>query len=175
MGRVRKAFKWWWGWQAAKIEGWLEEMEAQGWNLQRVWANGLGYQFIEGESRRVRYCFDYQEQPDDNYQAIFEDAGWKQAWSYNGWFLWAQEYQSERPEVFTQVESLIERNNRQVKMLAILGGMQIPLLISNFLLLEIHRYPLFLPFAVIWLGGMALIIYSLAGLLNHNRLLRLGK
>lgn len=171
MGRVKKMFIWWWGWQATRIEGWLEEMEAQGWNLQRVWANGLRFQFISDEPRTMRYCFDYQEQPDDHYKVIFRDAGWNLVWFQSGWFLWAQEYQRARPEIYTDVDSLIERNNRLIKVLALASLAQLPVVVS-ILASGMFRFSFFM---IIWLTLTAILAYALVGFLVHNRLLRQGK
>jgi len=35
----------------------------------------------------------------------------------NGWYLWMKHYEGERPEIFTDTQSLIERNNRLIKLL----------------------------------------------------------
>lgn len=37
MSEVKRVIKWWWAWSHEMIENWLEDMEAQGWNLYHVY------------------------------------------------------------------------------------------------------------------------------------------
>ena len=109
---IKKTWFLWWGWDPEKVEKWLEEMELRGWNLYNVGTMALNFSFKKGESRKVRYCADYQSEYDENYFNIFEDDGWELVWEGTGWYIWKKPYTDERPAIYTDVNSFVERNNR---------------------------------------------------------------
>lgn len=124
----------WWGWNPEKVENWLEEMEMKGWNLYKVGVLGLRFIFKKGKSARVRYCADYQSSlVGDQYFNIFKDDGWELAWEGTGWYIWKKLYAEERPSIYTDISSLIERNNRVAIVLLPIFFFLIPLFITAIL------------------------------------------
>lgn len=110
----RRLTKWrlWWGWQPEALEHWLENQEQQGYNLVGAdWA-AMRFQFIAGQPRLVRYCVDYQDEADESYIALFEDDSWKLAYRGLNWYIWGKVYEKERPEIYTELKSLMDRNKR---------------------------------------------------------------
>lgn len=115
---MKKVWFLWFGWNPEKAENWLEEMEAKGWNLVKINTLGLRFQFKQGESRKVRYCADYQANVEHQYTKLFEDDGWELVWNDAGWYIWKKYYTEERPSIYTDLTSLVERNNRLALVLA---------------------------------------------------------
>lgn len=121
MSEIKTAWHWWWGWNPEKIENWLEEMEQDGWNLIKVDFNYLRFKFEKGEYRKIRYCVDYQNRVDDNYFGILKEDGWELVGDRSiPWYMWRKSYDNERPNIYTDAKSLIERNNRQLMTVGIL-------------------------------------------------------
>lgn len=113
MKDVMTTWKWWWGWNPEKIENWLEEMEKNGWNLIKIDFNYLRFKFERGESRKIRYCVDYQNKVDNNYFEILKEDGWELVGGKSiPWYMWRKSYENEMPNIYTDVTSLMERNNR---------------------------------------------------------------
>ena len=118
MNEVKTVWRWWVGWNIDNLEIWMEEMEMDGWNL--IKADFTSYspmrlKFKKGKNRKIRYCLDFQSNMDDNYFEIFKDDGWKLVDNKRGpMFIWSKSYEDERPHIYTDTKSLIERNNRTI-------------------------------------------------------------
>lgn len=121
--RTKSVTKWWWPWDLEGMEKWLEEMEAKGWFLLRVNSIASRFHFQESIPRRVRYCVDYQFKIKfgSEYMKLFEDAGWELVYLASGWYIWRKEYEGERPEIYTDVDSLMRRNRRLIAIFAFIG------------------------------------------------------
>jgi hypothetical protein len=169
MSESKTRFKWWWGWKAHRIEQWLEAQEAAGWNLERAGGIGVFFTFRKGEPRRVAYRVDYQTEHDDDYIQLFEDAGWSLAGSGSGWYYWRQAYDNDKPEIYTDVESLIGRNRRQMRILAILLAIQIPVMNSVYSRAD---SPLGGALAVVHFSVMMGLAFAIFRFMQANRRLR---
>lgn len=146
------AWFWWAGWAPESVEAWLEEKAAQGWELVRADRLLLRFHFERTEPKTVRVCADFPADPSEEYVALFEDAGWEPVGRSTGWRLWRMEYTgAERPEAFTDLDSLIERNTR-LFVIMLVG------FISGLYLTFVN--PLFRPFQT--QGGTALGLVMLA-------------
>src|SRR5262245_53049301 len=132
MSEIKKVFRGWTGAKPEIIGDWLEKMEAEGWHLFRVTWGGTRFHFHRGEPRKMRYCVDYQNTTDPNYVGIFEDAGWEKMLSYAGWYFWRMPYSDKKPEIFTDLDSLIERNKRLITLFFVLLAAQLPIFTVNF-------------------------------------------
>lgn len=156
MNESKRVFKWWWAWNPETVENWLEEMEAEGWHLVKVQQAVTRFYFEKGQPRQIRYCIDYQNKKDSNYMSIFQDTGWEYIYESSGWYLWRMPYTGTRPEIYTDLDSLIERNNRLSGVFVVLITTQIPIMtaITN----TIWKYPYILILYVILFG---ILIYSL--------------
>ena len=121
MDEMKTGWHWWGGWNPEKIENWLEEMENSGWHLTKVGFMSIQFKFEKGESRKMRYCVDYQVDIKDDYFELFREDGWELADDKTvPWYIWRKIYENERPSIYTDMESLIERNNRQLMTVGIL-------------------------------------------------------
>ena len=113
MTMTKTTWFWWWGWKPEKVENWLEEMESKGWNLYQVELASLRFKFTKGEPKKIRYCADFQSSINDQYLTLFKDDHWELVWSgAGGWYIWKKEYVQERPDIYTDNNSLIDRNKR---------------------------------------------------------------
>lgn len=120
----------WWGWQTEIIESWLEEKAAQGWHVVSVDCWLMRFRFVRDTPKQIRYCADYQSGPTAEYQTIFEDAGWNLVSKVGGWYIWRMEYEGDRPQIFSDVDSLIGRNNRLIGIVAACLSAQTPLMVT---------------------------------------------
>lgn len=119
---------WWWGWNTEKMENWLEEMENKGYHLIKVDFAQIRYTFKKGDSKKMRYCFDFPSYVEDSYFEIFKEDGWELMDNKMGpWFIWRKSYQNERPNIYTDTKSLIERTRRQIR--TVIFGIVVTLII----------------------------------------------
>ncbi len=115
MKEEKTVWHWWTGWEIEKVENWLEKMEQAGWNLYNV-DYILRFKFEKGESRKMSYCVDYQYSVDNYYFLIFKEDGWVlMDENIAPWYIWRKSYENERPTIYTDTKSLVERNNRQIR------------------------------------------------------------
>ncbi|MDR6554278.1 DUF2812 domain-containing protein [Paenibacillus qinlingensis] len=169
MNETKKVFKWWDGSQSELISAWLENMEAQGWHLQRVNWNGLRFHFKKGAPRKMSYCVDYQMKVDPNYTSIFEDTGWDRIYSGAGWYIWRQTYQEVKPEIFTDIDSMIDRNKRLLGVFTAVTAAQIPIIMINI------DNAFFYPLLILYIPLMGLLVASLYRLVAANKKLQAKK
>ena len=162
MSETKTDRKWWWAWEPEKIEDWLEAKEAQGWHAVSGSGIGVKYCFVRGVPRKVRYCADYQNKVTAEYERLFNDAGWELLYKTQGWYIWRKNYDEERPEIYYDVESAIDRNQRVMMLLIALGMLQLPCLFL-FILLDVIPAA-FIPPAVVFYG----IFFSFIGYCTYN-------
>lgn len=126
MKTSKRVFKWWGGWKTDGLEQWLENQEQLGWNLSGISGSCLWFSFEKGASRKIAYRIDYQPRVGDDYFRLFGDAGWKLAGKGNGWYFWSQGYESEKPEIFSDTQAAIDRNNRLLALIGLISLIQVP-------------------------------------------------
>src|SRR5690606_10982946 len=119
MRTTKRVVKLWSGARPEKMEAWLERMEAAGWNLVRVHWGGVKFTFEKGTPSTVRYCIDYRMESDAEHIYLLEDAGWELMLNHSGWFIWRKPYEGRKPELFTDIDSLLERNKRMLRLYGI--------------------------------------------------------
>ncbi len=97
------------------FESWLELMAAKGWHIDsiRQWSSIL-MTFKRGESKKCRFVYDPQVSPRKEYIATYEQFGWEYLGRMASAHIWRMEYEGERPEAFSDHESLIKRNRRNI-------------------------------------------------------------
>ncbi|WP_042164428.1 DUF2812 domain-containing protein [Paenibacillus gorillae] len=167
MSELKSQFKWWGGWEPDKIESWLEQREADGWQLVKVKGNGVRFQFQKGEPRKIRYCVDYQNKIDQAYISLFEEAGWELMYkgATNGWFIWRMAYEGDqRPEIYSDIDSLIERNKRFSTTLTVLLIIQFPILLANNSM--VSRFPYVL---IVYIVLCSFLFYGIMRINAANR------
>lgn len=170
----KNVFRWWWSWESEKIERWIEAQEIQGWHLVQVKSNLLRFQFAKGSPRTIRYVFDYQHDVDEDYKQLYEDAGWEQMYAKNNWYLWRKSYLADhpeqRPEIYSDVDSIVQRNNRIKTTLLTVGLVLIPILIMNMMLQPMWQIRTTI--LVVYLLIFALFLYGITRLNAQNRRLQ---
>jgi len=118
MNSLKTSWFLWASWNPEKVEKWLEDMESKGWTPYKVDMLGIRFKFRRSESSKVRYCVDFQQNIEDQYIKLLEDDGWELVWNDDfGWYIWKKTYKEKRPSIYTDATSLIERNNRVIKVL----------------------------------------------------------
>ena len=113
---VIRKIKWFWPWQDAQEEAWLEQMSLQGMHLRQV-RRIAQYEFVSDEPTRFAYRLDFQDslkpKNKEEYLQLFADAGWEYLGEMNGWQYFRKPlHPGESAEVFTDVESKIQKYNR---------------------------------------------------------------
>lgn len=83
--------------------------------------------FVRQEPSKLRFCIDFQRTPQTEYTTIIEDDGWILAQMTQGWYLWIKAYTTERPAIFTDHQSFIDRNQRLLLTLGVILLPQIPI------------------------------------------------
>jgi hypothetical protein len=120
MKEVKTVWRMWGGWDIEKVENWLEDMEQNGWSLFKFDFTMMRFKFKKVKSRKVRYCLDYQMNVEDNYYELFKDDGWELVdYTISPWYVWRKPYEDNKPSIYTDTISLIERNNRQIRNISI--------------------------------------------------------
>ena len=110
---IRK-FRWFWPWQDENEEIWLREMSQGGWHLDSVGILGQ-YTFVEGQPQDYVYRLDYINPGKDkpSYLQLFRDAGWEHVGEMFNWqYFRRQAQEGEMPEIFTDVETKVEKYKR---------------------------------------------------------------
>lgn len=165
MKSVKTVWFFWWGWNPVNMENMLERMAADGWKLISVDFYGIRFRFTKDEPETLRYCTDYQPAADSEYLSLFQEDGWKVMWTgAGGWYLWRKPYSTVRPEIFTETSSLIERNNKMLKLLTPLFVM----LVSIFILLLLLNRDSLSWMTWIYAILITLYIYMIAQLRKYN-------
>lgn len=173
MSEMKRVSMWWWPWQMDKVEKMLEDNAAQGWIL--VKANWLctRFTFEKRTPARIRYCLDYQDADKPEYRTLLGDAGWMLEFKGSGWYIWSMAYDGERPELFTDTDSLIRRNNAVVGSLAMALLLQLPIYISVINNLDQNRLGPYI--MVFWALLIAVLAGLVVGMAIGNRKFQRGK
>lgn len=170
-------FKWWWSWSSDKFENYLEEMAAKGYVLTTAGFGMMFLTFEQTEPTNVRYCIDYNSHYSEEYELLLQDDGWICKGSSSGWRVWAKSFKDQRPELFSDKRSIIERNQRLLRFLFIILMAQLPVAVINYSSISKSTQGLLSPFgliiAVLYTFVIVMLIYSVIRILGHN--IRLGK
>lgn len=96
-GVLFKRYKFGWMYSPDKLEGWLEQMAAEGNRLHRVHKLGTTFYFLKGEPQKVKFSADYQNLSNDSYFEIHRQAGWKDEYrsgsALQKWTIWSKPYE----------------------------------------------------------------------------------
>ncbi|GAU77916.1 DUF2812 domain-containing protein [Fusibacter sp. 3D3] len=174
MNNYKTQFFLWWGWNCEPFENHLESMASKGWILERSMLGHTRLFFKRAEPSKIRYCVDYQNDINlsGEYRHIMEDDQWQLINKLSGWYLWQKSYETQRPSIFTDKQSLIERNNRLLKFAIIIASAQIPLAII--VLSNAMQWAHQIGFLVYCFYGLffGLMGYSIYSLIKQNRILK---
>lgn len=101
-------------------ENWLEQMAAEGWQIDRIWQwSSIILHFRQCESKKYRFVYDPQVSPRKDYIPTYEDFGWEYLGRMASAHIWRMEYEDERPQAFSDQEGLVERNRRNLTAVSI--------------------------------------------------------
>ncbi len=117
-GKTRSVFRFFFAWQDDQEEKWLEKMARQGWHLVR---GGIVFRFVEGKPGEFRYRLDYRPGSNrslEEYFTLFADSGWEHVCSFGGWHCF-RTGDASAPEVFTDVDSKVEKYRRLLMLLLV--------------------------------------------------------
>ena len=97
----------------ADYEHWFEEKAATGWHPVKVgqWSS-IAMRFAKGAPKKYRYVVDMQAAPKKDYRRMYEEFGWEFVGQMASAMVWRREYDSERPESFSDLMSRRGRNQR---------------------------------------------------------------
>ncbi len=104
----------------ADYENWLEQMAAEGWQIDHIgqWSS-VYMTFRRGEPRKYRFVYDPQASPRKEYIATYEDFGWEHLGCMASAHIWRMAYEVERPQAFSDREGLVERDRRNLKAVSV--------------------------------------------------------
>jgi hypothetical protein len=96
-------------------ENWLERMAEEGWHTNRFrqWSSII-MTFKRGTPKRYRFVYDPQVSPRKEYIPTYEQFGWEYLGRMASAHIWRMEYEGERPEAFSDHESIVKRNRRTI-------------------------------------------------------------
>jgi hypothetical protein len=97
----------------AEYEAWFERMEQNGWHLNKIgqWSS-IAMKFERGEPKKYRYVFDVKTRLTRDYVSTYEQFGWVLVGRMASACIWRMAYEHDRPEAFSDRESLQKRNTR---------------------------------------------------------------
>jgi len=99
----------------ADYEKWLEDSALQGWQVDKIgqWSS-VCMTLKRGEPKQYRFVYDMQAVPKKDYKTTYEQFGWEFVGQMASAFIWRKKYTQERPESFSDKESLKKRNRRVI-------------------------------------------------------------
>jgi hypothetical protein len=99
----------------AVFENWLEKMASDGWHINHIgqWSSIL-MTLKCGTPKKYRFVYDLQASPRKDYKTTYEQFGWEYLGRMSSVYIWRKEYKNERPEAFSDNESIIKRTRRTV-------------------------------------------------------------
>lgn len=97
----------------ADYENWFEEKAAAGWHPVKVgqWSS-IAMRFTTSAPKKYRYVVDMQAAPKKDYRRMYEEFGWEFVGQMASAMVWRREYDGERPESFSDLQSRRGRNKR---------------------------------------------------------------
>ncbi|WP_459841706.1 DUF2812 domain-containing protein [Fusibacter bizertensis] len=126
-----KEFYLWLGWNCERLEQHLEKMAQNGWRLKSTSFGITVLEYERQEPSKVSYCLDFNPKYTEDAISIIKDDQWHAISNSSGWWLWEKEYKTEKPKLFTDKRSLIDRDKRLFFLLLLLFLTQFPLIITT--------------------------------------------
>ena len=166
-------FKWFWAWNDAAEESWLEEMSKKGYHLTSFGFPGF-YNFVVSGPKHYVYRLDYQilkTRDKNEYFQLFKDAGWDHIGEMSGWQYFRKEVRAgETPEIFTDTESKVAKYKRLLAFLGILYCMNVALFVSR--VMDNNPYTWWTGIQIVILIIILLMTYAILRLLLRVRQLK---
>lgn len=97
------------------FENWLEKMASEGWHIERIrqWSSIIMI-FRKGEPKKYRFVYDLRAVASKDYISTYKQFGWQFLGQMASVNIWRMEYIDDRPEAFTDKDSVTSRNNRTI-------------------------------------------------------------
>ncbi len=103
MPEQKKVWKFWFGWNTEKLERWLENEAATGWNLSHADRGLRHFSFTRGAAFQVAYCLDrLSDNSESNhpqgraYIDLMKKDLWQLVSQSSPWCLWVKPYRGPR-------------------------------------------------------------------------------
>jgi hypothetical protein len=96
-------------------ENWLERMAVDGWLIDRFrqWSS-IVMTFRRADPGKYRFVYDPQVSPREEYIDTYKQFGWEYLGRMASAHMWRMKYEGERPEAFSDQDSIIKRNKRTI-------------------------------------------------------------
>lgn len=106
----------------AQYEEWFENLALEGWHPEKVeHISSFKMNFIKGDAKKYRYVVDLQANPKKEYKQIYGEFGWEFVGQMSSLFVWRKEHSEEKPESFSDRQSIDKRNKRFTTILSIMA------------------------------------------------------
>jgi hypothetical protein len=166
-------FRWFWPWQDEVEEAWLMGMSKEGKHLASV-SVPVFYTFRFGSPRDYVYRLDYwikAKKDKSDYLQFFNAAGWEYIGELSNWQYFRKEAQpGEEPEIFSDVESKIEKYRRLLAYLGFFLMILVAILLN--IVISQHPYSWWGIIQSIYIFLVAVYIFSLIRILLRIRQLK---
>lgn len=95
----------------ADFEKFMEKNAAEGWNVDKIhqWSS-VSMTFQKTEPKKYRYVIDLNAFPTEEYKETYRQFGWEYMGRMASMYVWRKEYTDERPEAFTDCQSVRKRS-----------------------------------------------------------------
>lgn len=102
------------------FENWLEKMASEGWHIERIrqWSSIIMI-FRKGEPKKYRFVYDLRAVASKDYISTYKQFGWQFLGQMASVNIWRMEYIDDRPEAFSDKDSVTGRNKRTVAAVSI--------------------------------------------------------
>lgn len=100
-------------------ELWFETLAEQGYEPQITPLSFIAMRFEKGPVKKVRYVIDVQVPAPKDYIPKYQGAGWELVGKMANMYVWRKEYSTARPEAFSDVEAVRNRNKRYAKAITV--------------------------------------------------------
>jgi len=129
MNKYKWVFTPWTSLTMDRYERYLEKKAMSGWVLEKTKCIFQFSRLVKSEVTKTRYCLDYQQKAESDYMSILNDDGWNLISHSNGWYLWKKNYEQVRPSLYTDKQSIIDKNTKLLYIHGLLLITQIPIFI----------------------------------------------
>lgn len=137
-GKSIKKYQLFWKYEPDRLEEWLEEMAAGGYQLVEVGKYGLSFVFVKAPKEHKAFVADFHLKTEPYYIAFHKENGWEKVYespyTFAKWTIWARHYdgQGEKPNIY----HLSKQRRQQAKKVFYLnaGFMMYMLLLNGWLL-----------------------------------------
>lgn len=97
----------------AEYEKWFENLAAEGWHPKTInHFSSMIMTFEKNEPKQYKYAIELLGRLKKDRVKIYKDFGWEYVGRMSSIFVWRNEYENKRPELFTDKETKVLRSKR---------------------------------------------------------------